>query len=40
MRIPVSPRADATLELAHCQIDGDWPLLFDVPAHPWRTPGV
>lgn len=27
---PVSPRPDGTLELGHCQIDGDWPRLFDV----------
>jgi hypothetical protein len=27
---PVSSRADGTLELQHCAIDGDWPQLFDV----------
>jgi hypothetical protein len=27
---PVSSRADGTLELTHCAIDGDWPQLFDV----------
>jgi hypothetical protein len=27
---PVSPRADGTLELAHCELDGSWPEVFDV----------
>lgn len=27
---PVSPRADGTLELAHCAVNGQWPELFDV----------